>query len=277
MLVRTTDGPVVLGQDGVHHLEPDRVEGIDPLALFGERAAGHLRRLDGFPHVGDLLVISSYDPELEEVAAFEELVGSHGGMGGPQTRPFLLHPAELEIDEEPIVGAPAVHQQLRAWADHLGVDTPLPTASSPQAEEELPEPRALPLVALWEALMGSLVLLLGLGILAAELAGQAATIDPELGEAPMVVAVGASLLGIAGIAAGWGLWRRRRWAWMLTLFFQGFAVLQVILAVASGGFEGIVSYGLVSAVAALGIFYYLTRPHVAAVFGRKGVSLPETD
>ena len=45
-------------------------------------------------HAPDLLLISQYDPELGEVAAFEELVGSHGGLGGPQTEPFILHPTD---------------------------------------------------------------------------------------------------------------------------------------------------------------------------------------
>ena len=41
------------------------------------------------------MVNSRYDPELDEVAAFEDQVSSHGGLGGPQTHPFLLYPAEL--------------------------------------------------------------------------------------------------------------------------------------------------------------------------------------
>ena len=59
----------------------DRVEGEDPLAPFGPNAADHLRRTDGFPHCPDIMVNSTYWAELEEVAAFEELVGSHGGHG----------------------------------------------------------------------------------------------------------------------------------------------------------------------------------------------------
>ena len=35
---------------------------------------------------------SFYDRQLEEGCAFEELISFHGGMGGPQTRPFLLYP-----------------------------------------------------------------------------------------------------------------------------------------------------------------------------------------
>ena len=48
-----------------------------------------------FPHCADIMVNSTYWPETDEVAAFEELVGSHGGMGGPQSYPFVLVPAGL--------------------------------------------------------------------------------------------------------------------------------------------------------------------------------------
>ena len=70
-------------------------------------------RLDDIEHVGDIAVISMYDPETEEIAAFEELIGAHGGLGGAQTRPFLLYPADWELDLAPLIGAPMVYQQLR--------------------------------------------------------------------------------------------------------------------------------------------------------------------
>ena len=54
-------GTVALGPAGARYLDDDRVEGVDPLALFGPNAADHLRRLDGFTNVGDLLINSSYD------------------------------------------------------------------------------------------------------------------------------------------------------------------------------------------------------------------------
>ena len=57
---------------------------------------------------------------MEEVAAFEELVGSHGGMGGTQSFPFLLHPLELELSDAELVGAEAVHRELRRWLVQLG-------------------------------------------------------------------------------------------------------------------------------------------------------------
>ena len=72
-------------------------------------------RTDGFAHVADIMVGSFYDPELDEGCAFEELISFHGGLGGPQTRPFILAPAELPLPAEPIVGAAAVHALLTGW------------------------------------------------------------------------------------------------------------------------------------------------------------------
>jgi uncharacterized membrane protein YvlD (DUF360 family) len=123
ILVRSEgDGAMAIGADGTHFLDEDRVEGEDPLAPFGENAADHLRRTDGFAHCADLMINSTYWPEFGEVAAFEELVGSHGGMGGTQSFPFVLHPAELEWPAEEVVGAERVHRIFRGWLAELGQD-----------------------------------------------------------------------------------------------------------------------------------------------------------
>jgi len=47
------------------------------------------------------------------VAAFEELVGSHGGIGGEQSFPFILHPSEWDIKDD-LVGAEKVHRAFKA-------------------------------------------------------------------------------------------------------------------------------------------------------------------
>lgn len=118
VLVRSKeDGPLAIGANGIHFLADGRVEGKDPLAKFGPNAAAHLRRTDSFPHVADIMVNSLYDPETGEVAAFEELVGSHGGLGGDQSSPFLMFPAAWELETDPIVGASALHAQLKRWLD----------------------------------------------------------------------------------------------------------------------------------------------------------------
>ena len=120
LLVRSaTRGPVVLGAGGERRLADGSLEGEDPLANFSPTAAQHLLRTDGFEHVADIMVGSFYDPELDEGCAFEELISFHGGLGGPQTRPFILHPERLKTPDEPIMGAAAVHGLLTAWRREL--------------------------------------------------------------------------------------------------------------------------------------------------------------
>jgi uncharacterized membrane protein YvlD (DUF360 family) len=120
VLVRSEEhGPVVVGAGGARYLEADRVEGEDPLAGFAATAVHHLRRTDGFAHAPDLLIGSFYDPALDEGCAFEELISFHGGLGGSQTRPFVLHPAALPAPAEPIVGAEELHRMLVGWRELL--------------------------------------------------------------------------------------------------------------------------------------------------------------
>jgi putative membrane protein len=108
-------GPVVVGAGGRYYLAGDRVEGENPLAGFGPNAAQHLSRSDSFPDAPDILVNSFCNHETNEVAAFEELIGSHGGLGGYQTQPFVLYSAELHVGDEPLIGAAAVHRALKEW------------------------------------------------------------------------------------------------------------------------------------------------------------------
>jgi uncharacterized membrane protein YvlD (DUF360 family) len=121
VLVRSEqEGAVALGPRGTHNLDSNRVEGEDPLAPFGPHAAEHVRRTDAFPHCADLMINSAFDPQAGEVSAFEELVGSHGGLGGTQSFPFVLHPADLDWPEEEVVGAERVHRIFRGWLGRLG-------------------------------------------------------------------------------------------------------------------------------------------------------------
>jgi Type I phosphodiesterase / nucleotide pyrophosphatase len=145
MLIRSeAHGSIVIGRAGINYLHEDRVEGVDPVAQYGGRSREAILRLDGMSHVPDLSIISLYDPEFQEVAAFEELIGSHGGLGGPQTRALMMHPSDWELDEE-LVGAEAVYRQIRRWAERElglrfgkdGLAAPLPMPERP-AEKETP-------------------------------------------------------------------------------------------------------------------------------------------
>jgi uncharacterized membrane protein YvlD (DUF360 family) len=123
-------GPVVLGRAGHRLLRDDRVQGDDPLAGYGPAAAGDLRRHDGLAHTGDIVVNSVFDPVTQEVAAFEPLIGCHGGMGGWQDRPVLVHPAAWPVDAE-LIGADAVHHQMVRWLERFGDRTGSHPATRP--------------------------------------------------------------------------------------------------------------------------------------------------
>jgi hypothetical protein len=116
LLVRSAQhGALVLGATGMRRLEDGHIDGPDPLATFSPTAARHLARTDTFSNVADIMIGSFYDPSLDDGCAFEELISFHGGLGGAQTRPFILSPARLPLPAEPIVGAAAVHELLWFW------------------------------------------------------------------------------------------------------------------------------------------------------------------
>ncbi|MEU9300030.1 phage holin family protein [Streptomyces sp. NPDC048269] len=106
---------VVLGPGGaVARLDvPGEAEEL--LAPYGPGAAEAVRRTDTFPHVADIMVNSAYDPQTGAVHAFEEQIGSHGGLGGEQGHAFLMWPTELSDPGGDLVGAEAVHGVLRRW------------------------------------------------------------------------------------------------------------------------------------------------------------------
>jgi hypothetical protein len=131
ILVRSAEhGAVALGANGIRYLAEDRVEGEDPLAPFSPNAPFHLLRTDGFPHVADIMVGSFYDAALDEACAFEELISFHGGLGGPQTRAFILYPSRFRLPDGPLVGAARVHEVLSGWRTRLETRSSVVPATS---------------------------------------------------------------------------------------------------------------------------------------------------
>jgi hypothetical protein len=114
----------VVGPEGRNFVDEDTVEGADPLAPFGPEAAAEIRRHSDLPHVGDLVVNSRIDGGTHDVAAFEELVGCHGGLGGWQSDAVLVYPSGWSAPPA-LVGADAVHRQLVCWLEELGQRTDL--------------------------------------------------------------------------------------------------------------------------------------------------------
>ncbi|MGV9453512.1 phage holin family protein [Streptomyces sp. NPDC003635] len=141
LLVRSErHGGVVLGPFGTE-IPLDRLDqDPGPLAAFGPGAAEVVRRTHSFPHTADVMVNSMYDPADGEVLAFEEQIGSHGGLGGAQGRPFLLSPLALSTpveDGTELVGAEQVHRVLRRWLDESGgPQVPVERAAKERAAKE---------------------------------------------------------------------------------------------------------------------------------------------
>jgi uncharacterized membrane protein YvlD (DUF360 family) len=105
--------PWVLGAKGRRNLASDEIEGDDPLASYDEHAGRVLARALAMPEAPDLYVNSVVDPDTQDVAAFEGLVGSHGGLGGWQDNAVLLVPQELVAAlPDRIEGADQLHLAL---------------------------------------------------------------------------------------------------------------------------------------------------------------------
>ena len=118
MVNSITNGAMVIGQNGIYYLDTDQIIGENPLNGFGKNASMHLKRQNSFKNMPDILVNSFYDEENDEVCAFEELIGSHGGLGGNQTKPFILYPCEWDNPGE-LVGAESIYRFLKKEIEKL--------------------------------------------------------------------------------------------------------------------------------------------------------------
>ena len=113
--------PWAIGQEGRCNLATGACEGQDPLTQYGEHARRVLLRAVRMPEAPDLYVNSLVDEDTLDVAAFEELVGAHGGLGGWQDRAVLLVPRDL-ADSLPdrVEGADQLHRVLVGFLQQSG-------------------------------------------------------------------------------------------------------------------------------------------------------------
>ncbi|MFP4058677.1 MAG: alkaline phosphatase family protein [Candidatus Brocadiia bacterium] len=104
-LVVTQDdegGAILRSEQGTARLRDgqlDLLDGHDPLAVYkpGPIALRALERLAGFTNAGDLMLFGAYDGA--NIVCFDDQVGSHGCLGGPQFWPFLLVPNDPRFDQ----------------------------------------------------------------------------------------------------------------------------------------------------------------------------------
>jgi len=114
ILVKSKEhGDLAIGKNGTYYLDSGEIEGENPLKGFGNNIVRHLKRTSSFEHTPDILVNSFYDEEADEVCAFEELVGSHGGAGGDQSKPFILYPSSWKVSDDEIIGAENIYKLIK--------------------------------------------------------------------------------------------------------------------------------------------------------------------
>ena len=114
--------PWAIGANGRIRLDTAEANGEDPLRPYRDHAARMLHRAVVMKEAPDLYVNSRVDDVTLDVAAFEPLVGAHGGLGGWQDRAVLLVPRTLAdvLPSEPIEGADRLHAVLVAMLRAVG-------------------------------------------------------------------------------------------------------------------------------------------------------------
>jgi putative membrane protein len=127
VLVHSSEfGDIILGKDGIYYLANDVFEGKNPLGDYSPNATSLLKRECSFSNCPDILVNTSYDPINEILSGFEDQVGHHGGLGGPQSFPFIFHPSNFPVTDMPVMGSIEVHHLLRNWRYHTQEDVGIP-------------------------------------------------------------------------------------------------------------------------------------------------------
>ena len=114
--------PWAIGANGRIRLDTGEVAEEDPLRPYRSHAARVLRRAVVMPEAPDLYVNSRVEDVTLDIAAFEPLVGAHGGLGGWQDRAVLLTPRALVhvLPTEHIEGADRLHAVLVAMLRAVG-------------------------------------------------------------------------------------------------------------------------------------------------------------
>lgn len=120
--------PWAIGATGRIRLDTGEVAGEDPLRPYRDHAARVLRRAVMMPEAPDLYVNSRVDDVTLDIAAFEPLVGAHGGLGGWQDRAVLLTPRRFidVLPAEHIEGADHLHDVLVAMLRAVGQRRTMP-------------------------------------------------------------------------------------------------------------------------------------------------------
>jgi hypothetical protein len=84
-----------------------------------------------FPHAGDLILLGAWGNDA--VVTFEDQLGTHGGVGGPQEKPFILYPARVDWPSGAIESPCDLYPLFARYLDQADPTAP----DRPQLSDEL--------------------------------------------------------------------------------------------------------------------------------------------
>lgn len=135
---RAGERTVVLGRRGGMLVSGEKHEVIEsphPLEPLGEAsyAADQVHRLAHFPHAGDLIVLGAIGPG-KRVVTFEQQAATHGGLGGPQGRPFIAWPPGRPLTPETLNDAEDLYPYfMQHYQEQPAVSNPDNSAAKERA------------------------------------------------------------------------------------------------------------------------------------------------
>jgi len=106
--------PVLIGKNGVRNLVNGEVVGdSDPLAKFSdiELWNSELLKLANCEDSGDLIINGAVGKK-GHIVAFEEQIGSHGGLGGSQNEPFIILPKSFGTESSDLRSPEALYRHF---------------------------------------------------------------------------------------------------------------------------------------------------------------------
>jgi putative membrane protein len=106
---------MIMNKNTIYYLSQKNKYNPTMLKMFGPHALEKIKLTNECKYVADLMINSFYDTTVDEVAAFEEQIGSHGGMGGKQSFPFVFFPKQWYFPRKEILGAEKLHLLLKQW------------------------------------------------------------------------------------------------------------------------------------------------------------------
>ncbi|MEE9271639.1 MAG: phage holin family protein [Candidatus Krumholzibacteria bacterium] len=108
---------LMMGKGGMRKLRSGEIDGEDPLAPY---TSGHdpqqlvdaLVQMSSYPSAGDLILNGTILPD-RTVVSFENQRGTHGGLGGQQTEPFIIYPRRFRGTKDQVQNPVDVHNFIK--------------------------------------------------------------------------------------------------------------------------------------------------------------------